>query len=377
MAQATTTQPTATNIEFLPFPKAEYDRAREKYTRILKGEKRAIVRIAWGGEEGLPWDQPKELEDESYNLAYNAQGYNNMVRAVSEGYDNLPNVKFDFGGVAYLIALAYGGGLLKVDYLINAHHVYESVEEAKAFTRIENIQEHGLFPIITKRIKRFQQAHPEIPVGISDNQSPIDVLTSLVKSDAAMIGMFTDPDVIHNILSGITDSIIEVNRHLERVIENFSGFGTAVLPFGMHVSDDNVAFLSPETYRDFAVPYTERLSEEFGGIDYHCCMGYKQNLATMANTKGFLAFDPQTDYNPLEMVIDAVANKGVWHLNTYPWQQIAGRSETNEETLMNAIAAAEGKCGLDILVYEDTFEKTLRTAERVRDELRTRDMLAE
>jgi hypothetical protein len=65
------------------------------------------------------------------------------------------------------------------------------------------------------------------------------------------------------------------------------------MPRGMHVSDDNAAFLSPGIYRDFALPYINRLSDAFGGIHFHCCMGHAQNLSNMSSAKGFQSLDCQ------------------------------------------------------------------------------------
>jgi uroporphyrinogen-III decarboxylase len=217
--------------------------------------------------------------------------------------------------------------------------------------------------MICERILEFQERWPQAAIGISDNQSPINVLTFILHSEAAMIAMYEEKKIIHRIMEVVTDSIIEYNRHLERIIKNFKGFTTqhfTHLPKGMQVSDDNAAFLSPSLYAEFARPYGEKLAKEFGGLNHHCCMGYEQNLKTIAEEEGFLGFDPHVDYNSIDKILDAVEGKGVWIVNNFPGQKRDTRTETDEETFIRAIDRSEGRCSLAMVVRGKTREEAMR-----------------
>jgi hypothetical protein len=344
---------------------------RSKQTAILEGSCKVAVELHGYSDPGTPspdWNQPMAVASETHEFNFNCATYNASVRALEAGFDNIPQVGFDFSGTAYLMTLAYGGQYLEMNNLVNAEPVYMTTEEARSFEKLEAIHTRGLYPLIFERIQAFQDLYPRVPIGISDNQSPVDVITSLWKSDDVMIAMYEEPELVHRVLSALTDSIIEINKKLAATIQNFAGYSMdAWIPYGMHVSDDNAAFLSPQIYQEFAAPYVTRLSKEFGGVDFHCCMGYRQNLANMAAMPGFISFDPQDDYNPVADVLAALPEGKAFRVNTYPWQQKEKRSETNLETLKRIMDETEGRNGLIIRAWEDTPEKAMRLAEQVKE----------
>jgi hypothetical protein len=97
-------------------------------------------------------------------------------------------------------------------------------------------------------------------------------------------------------------------------------------------------------------------------------MKYQQNLKHMANTKGFSSFDPQTDYNDADMILDAISEKtAVWVVHNAPWNRIKNRGYSDEEMLKKCIDISEGKCGLEILVFADTEDETLRLADKIKN----------
>jgi hypothetical protein len=268
------------------------------------------------------------------------------------------------------MALAYGCPMVKINGLINAEALYKSIEETEKFQKIDRIWEYGLYPVITERIEEFQQRYGDVPITISDNQSPNDILTSILCSEEAMVSMFTEKEATHRMLGIITESVTEINRYFEKTIKNFGGFHCAkYLPFGMHISDDNAAFLSPDTYREFSKKYNEMLSNEFGGIAFHCCMGHEQNLCNMASTSGFLGYDAMPDYNDINKIISNVEGKGVWNVYNFSYAVRPERQQvtSDEEWFRNIIDKSEGKCGLVLNVYSENRDDALRLAEKIKN----------
>lgn len=345
--------------------KKQLDNIKQKYYELYKGNQKIIVTAEWDADYSI--DQITALENAEEEYKSIISSYNSNCIAVQEGFDNVPVCSF-FSAISWLMALAYGCDLLKINGLVNAAPRFYNVKDAFKLQRCEKIYNYGLYPIITERIMEFQRRWGDVPITISDNQSPIDVVTTIMHSEEAMLAMYDEGEAIHHLLNIVTGSVIEVNRFLESIINNFAGFLSGVyLPFGMHISDDDAAFLSPNFYKEYAKPYSERLSDEFGGIAFHCCMGHAQNLENFASTKGFIGFDAMPDYNPMDKVLSAIDKKGVWSVYNYPFAKRDNRTETDEETFKRIIDQTVGKCGLFLIVYEPKKDDALRLAQKVKD----------
>lgn len=337
----------------------------KKREDLYRNKSGILVTAEWDAD--FMANQLAQFLDEEVEHHCNISRFNAKAEAMAAGFDNVPIVHY-CGDIAYLQAFAYDCPMHQVSNLVTAKPKYETVEDVDNFTTLEDPTAHGIYPLIFQRITNFQDRFGDHPITITDNQSPMDVLTSIVKTEEAILGMYEDPDTVHHILSCVTESIIKVNRALEKHIHNFAGFKSShYQAYGMHVSDDNAAFLSPGIWAEFAAPYINRLSEEFGGMAFHCCRGHAQNLKNYAATPGFMGFDAMIDYNPIETVLEAISGKGVWNLYNYDWACKPGRTESFEDTYKRVIDQAKDHCGLLLNVYHPDKNEALRMAERVKE----------
>jgi len=342
---------------------------KKKYNSLYSTGSGVAVTAEW--DSGVWFNQVDSRKNRESEFIVQKAIYERNLEAVKQGFDNVPVTYFDFGRTAWLMAIAYGCEIIETNGLINAKYLYHNIEDIADFEKIEKPWERGLYPEIIDRLESFGKMYPHIPITISDNQSPNDVLTSMLNSEEAMIGMFSEPGYIHNMTDKITQSIIEINRHFEKVITNFAGFQCAwYLPFGMHISDDNAAFLSPDTYKEFSKPYNEKLAEEFGGIAYHCCMGQEQNIENMVQTQGFIGLDTMPDFNDPNKVIKAFeGGKGVWNIYNYSY---AIRQEKHEgisdvDWFKKLIDKVDGRFGLLLNVYNPNREESFKMADAVKN----------
>jgi len=69
--------------------------------------------------------------------------------------------------------------------------------------------------------------------------------------------IITNPQLVHEMMDLVTEKIIDYNHHLREM---------AGIPkdCGMGLADDFAAYLSPDQYREFALPYHHRIYEAFG-----------------------------------------------------------------------------------------------------------------
>lgn len=347
-----------------------YDEAKiksnmKKREQLYKEKNGILVTAEWDPE--YMKNQLEQFESAEVEHRCMIAKYNKGCEAVNQGFDNVPVITY-CGDIAYMLSLAYGCELKKINNLVNAEAMFSTIEEAAKLQKLETPWEHGIYPIVFERMAEFEKRWGHHPITITDNQSPIDVLTTIFNSEQAMLNMYDEPEIVHHMLSIITDSIIEINRYIEKKATNFGGFKSShYQAYGMHVSDDNAAFFSPSIYEEFATPYINRLSAEFGGIAFHCCMGHAQNLKNFALSDGFMGFDAMVDYNPMDKILDAITGKGVWNVYNYPWAVRDDRKETFEETFKRVIDETDGRCGLLLNVYNPEKQEALKLADKIRE----------
>jgi hypothetical protein len=295
-------------------------------TSLINGEKNILVNARWPVaskiDQGLFYDD-FEREIRHYALHFNAD-----VEAMEEGFDNIPYVRVDFGRVPWLLAIAYGCTPVRIGNLINAKPRFNSIPKPEDLVPAEQIYDHGYYPEIARRMQLIEERFGDLPFVPSDTQSPIDVATQLVDTQTLLMGIYDEPEAVRSLLAEIAEAIDTVLQKQRKAVHRWLGFGHDYpLPRGLHLSNDNAAFLSPDVYRAYVLPSIEPLAERYNGITLHCCMGYSQNLEVMSSCRGFLGFDPQVAYNPIDKIIPAISGRGFWRnhsikpddeaLNTY------------------------------------------------------------
>ena len=330
-------------MELYNISKDKIDANMAKMQKLLDREKNVLVKTTWPG----PWRGFNQVEcyhDFEKEFEFYVKNYNMDAEAADEGMDNIPFFRVDFGRVAYLIAIAYGCPVIEVNGLINAKPMITGdVNDAYKLEYIPDIENHGFYPEITRRMRLIQERLGDVGFVVSDTQSPNDVLTEVINSEICMVAMYDDPEPLHYLSDIITRSIEDICRYQGTVVNNLLGYGHDYpLPRGIHLSDDNAAFLSPSTYEEFVLPYNSRLALAFDGVTLHCCMGQKQNIKLMASTPKFQGFDPQVMYNPKEIIMDAITDNGFLRNWTVP----EGRDPL--DYYKEIIDMTDGKCGLMI-----------------------------
>lgn len=346
----------------------QIEKSTEKFKKVYESGKGNIITVKWG-EGMLGCSQVEEYEDTDgiRTMEIQAHNYNEELSAVEAGFDNVPTASF-FGSDPYMITLAYGCPMKYQGDLLISTYKYKNVEEAKNFEYMPKIYEHGLYKLALDRIKIFGDKYPNIPIALSDVQSPIDVITEFLPADEAIFMCYDEPELAHHILNGITQSIIDVCHQYKKVIKNFAGFKAgAYIGKGIHVSDDNAAFLSPEIYADFAKPYAEKLSDEFGGISFHVCMGFEQNLKSLAQVKGFLGYDAMPYYNNPKLVFDTLGKNKVYNLYDYPWTRPMDELESSISFYKRIIDINEKRNALRIDIHKYKKEDALRLGYEVKN----------
>lgn len=162
-------------------------------------------------------------------------------------------------------------------------------------------QVHGLrvpvaggSPLMEKVLEtiRFfrREAGPDMPISLTDTQSPMNTASLIVPTDELLAACYTDPDAVHHLLGMVTDLIISFSRMQVELIGERIALPGHLFPAGaaegISVSDDNACMVSPEVYRRFFAPYLGRISRAFGGLYLHACGDFQHNLEAMREIEG-------------------------------------------------------------------------------------------
>lgn len=324
--------------------------------------KGAIINAKWS-EGTIGCSQVDEYENEAKTFEYLSHNFFEYSKAVENGFDNVQVAAF-FGSVSYLFPLAFGCEFHYQGDLTISKPAY-SENNPPTF---ENPTQNGLYPLLWERIEKFQKIFPQIPISISDNQTPIDIFTELIKPEDAMCLFYDNPEFCHNVLQKTTDAFIEINREFEKRINNFAGFkANAYMPSGMHLCDDNASFLSPDIYREFALPYLNQISDEFGPINLHCCMKYEQNIENHTRVKRFRGFDAMPYYNDPKLIVDLLGENKIWQIYNYDWTIPMGETEKHLDFYKRIIDMVENRIALYIDVYSEKMSDSLKLAYDVKN----------
>ncbi len=347
--------------ELYNLDRRKIDRNKRRLDRLLGGSDDILVKVEWTGGRFDMFDQPACYNDFEQEYKLYLSYYNMLSESCDRGFDNIPFMRVDFCRVAYLMAIAYGCKPIFIGNVINAKPIIHSIEQISAFRKPENICECGFYPEITRRMHIIEERLGDVLFVSSDTQSPMDVLTEIMDTQEAMCAMYEEPEPIHALLDMLTESIEEINRFQAGTVQNWLGFGHDYpITRGIHLSDDDAAFLSPRIYEEFAAPYAERLSRAFGGLTLHCCMRYRQCIEPMSRVEGLMGFDPQFAHHSDGEILPHARGKFLrvfWIPN----------NEDAFSFYKRVIDSTRGVCGLMLEIFGSDKDSALRLGDRVRE----------
>lgn len=138
-----------------------------------------------------------------------------------------------------------------------------------------------------------ERAAGRYALALTDLQGPLDSAYLVWEPSAFMVAMYTNPREVHHLMRLTTDLIISFVREQRSRVPEFMPchYPPVWLPDGrgIAVSDDCLAVLSPGLYEEFALPYLNELSDEFGGVFVHSCGNFLHqfdNLEKVHNLRG-------------------------------------------------------------------------------------------
>ena len=134
-----------------------------------------------------------------------------------------------------------------------------------------------------------------MPVGATDPQGPLDVASLIWNNQEFIEACVLHKKEVHHLLNLVTEAFIEFYSMQYEALENpaypVHSFPLVSPGDGISISDDEALLLSPDLYREFGLPYLNRISEAFGGLYYHCCGDFGFLLDHILQIKGLRAIN--------------------------------------------------------------------------------------
>lgn len=193
----------------------------------------------------------------------------------------------------------------------------------KPLLRLENIEDvysletpnpqDGLLGKVLEYVNYFQKERGEYPIRLTDTQSPIDSASLIMKYEEFLLAMYTNPKEVHHLLKMVTELIIKFAKLEKSIAKGFTPNHSPQIyqpaDWGICLSDDLIAVLSPELYKEFALPYVNILSEEFNGVFLHSCGDFSHNLENLSKIKNLRGIDFGVTEMPIENMVEKLADK--------------------------------------------------------------------
>jgi len=165
----------------------------------------------------------------------------------------------------------------------------------------------GLLGKVLEYTKYFEEdTQGEIPIQVTDVQSPLDIASLIWAYDDFLVAMYTNPKEVHYLLKLVTDLIIEFVKVQKQMLTDFVPSHHLWMPDGggFRINEDLLAIVSPSLYKEFALPYNNRISEEFNGLFIHSCGDFSFNFENLLKYDKLRGIDFSVTECPLDKVIE-------------------------------------------------------------------------
>jgi len=168
------------------------------------------------------------------------------------------------------------------------------IEEPGDINKLETPDPYtqGLMPKVLSAIDYFRK-NTDAAVAVTDTQGPLNIALTLTGIEKLFIWMFEYPHAVHELMDFCTDALIQwikvQKNHAGHKLHGDSYPHTLYLPSGyggVSFSDDDLVVISPSQYREFVMPYNEKLLAAFGGGTVHFCGSAEHQLENLANMIG-------------------------------------------------------------------------------------------
>ncbi len=308
----------------------------------------------------LFYEDIKELEwDENY--------YEKKENKKINDFD-IPNIKPNLG--IGIIAAAFGCNYIpnnEGDPWVKAIITNDNIKDIYSIKK-PDVKNNEMYRKAYSRIE-FLESHSKLPLRLINVPSPL-VTASLIWDYTSFIeSTLINKKEVHTLLEIITQSTIEfISMQLKRIRNLFTmGHEVYYIPkdIGVRISDDTAAVMSPATYKEFGLPYINRISEAFGGLVWHSCGSIEHILPIVLEIEGLRGIDIVMQQNEWKAIKDITKGGTTLILRHYHFDHTD--KEVDLFRYSKSLIDFFGTKGILLLTSAPTFEKGKELSEKLRN----------
>ena len=219
----------------------------------------------------------EQLEDADVQLEVNAKTVEKCLKLLPDDY--IPWARITVGYMT--IATMFG---MEVHWSDDPSqppgakgHMIHDLEQVYSLPR--PTMQSGLMPENIKRLRQHAASlPPDVYITGIDAGGPLNTCKDLVDTDLLYAGFYENPQAMHHVLNLATEVQLEVYHALVEAvggINRMTGIDYdpvwAPEKYKSFVSDDVCATISPKVFREFSMPYNNRLYAPWGSGLMHNC----------------------------------------------------------------------------------------------------------
>lgn len=268
----------------------------ELYTPDMKRIEAAKTRQAavWKGERPDQWPilmrapltkAQQEIPDPNLKEAFydaDLMLCSQVRSACTSAYsrsDAVPSVRVNFGTGTTLSCL----GLEQEVYPDKMPWLKQHLTKAQISKLApDDIKVQGTFKRGLDFMRRYKEIMGDsLPIFCMDTQGPFD-LAHLMMGDDFFYELHDDPPFVHHLMNLCVELGTKTHEWMKEVStepRNMIYHSNTIYAenMGIRICEDTTAIVGPEAINEFAMPYTQRLAQHFGGAWVHYC-GRNDNL---------------------------------------------------------------------------------------------------
>ena len=131
-----------------------------------------------------------------------------------------------------------------------------------------------------------ERVGPDIPIGVPDIQSALDIAALIWRKEDLFLAMITDPDAVERLAAKCQKLLIaffeRFHQELGEINYCHCPYAWAPPELGVWLSEDEAGSISTSMFDRFCMPWLVDLSERFGGLFMHCCANADHQYASFA-----------------------------------------------------------------------------------------------
>jgi hypothetical protein len=200
---------------------------------------------------------------------------------------------------------------------------FQDTESALGHPDIKPIRETAIGKHTLGMVEYFKdQSQGLLPISLCDVQSPLNVAGNIIEINNFLMDTMMNPGLVGEFLKLLGGLIADftaeqLNILGDQVVWPGHGFPSSRVFTGFGSSDDNILMITPDAYRDLAIPSLVKMTETLSDPVFHSCGDWTERAEVVKQIPGLSmvdgAFTLQTDPdpNPPEAIRDAFAGTGI------------------------------------------------------------------